>query len=100
MKNVVKLTESDLHELIDKVVSEQTQTARTGRNVTQELTQKINSMDPNEVVNDALKIQQSLTTIATVIEKYHPGEDLTNITTAQISAFGETIKRFSRLTAK
>lgn len=95
MKKVIKLTEAELHEHINKVVGEQTQKARAGRNVTQELTRTIQSMDPNEVVNDSVKIQQALTTIATVIEKYHPGQDLTNVTTSQISAFSETIKIFS-----
>jgi hypothetical protein len=96
MKKVIRLTDDDLR----KLVSEQRVEARTGRNVTQELTQKVKSMDPNEVVNDAYKIQQSLLTIASVIEKYHPGQNLDNVTVAQISGFRKTLNRIVGMTAK
>ena len=100
MKKVIKLTEADLHKHIDKVLDEQRTEVRQVRNVTQELQQKINSMDSNEVVNDAHKIQQAIATIATVVEKYHPGEDITNITIAQISGFRKTLNRMVGVSAK
>jgi len=100
MKKVVKLSDSDLRKYVNKVISEQRTEVRTGRNVTQELQQKINSMDSNEVVNDAYKIEQAIVTIATVVEKYHPGEDITNITINQISAFRKTLNRMVGMTAK
>ncbi len=100
MKKVIKLTEADLRKHIDNVVSEQEVKARRGRNVTQELTQKINSMDPHEVVNDAYKIQQAIATLAAVVEKYHPGEDVSNVTIAQISGFRKTLNGIVGTTAK